>query len=85
VERRGWHQGLERAPRQRRLDLQHPGALLHHHVPLHGDGRGKARGLEIEDVLKRVLDLVGLPIDGVRANLQEPPTHGPWRADTTAT
>lgn len=40
---------------------------------------GKLRGLGIEDVLKQVLDLVGLPIDGVRANLQEPPVQDPWR------
>jgi hypothetical protein len=43
---------------------------------------GKARGLDIEDVLKRVLDLVGLPIDGVRANLHEPPAADPWRSST---
>ena len=43
---------------------------------------GKARGLGIEDVLKQVLDLVGLPIDGVRANLHEPPAADPWRSST---
>jgi hypothetical protein len=31
---------------------------------------GHSRGLEAADVLKRVLDLVGLPIEGVRANLR---------------
>jgi hypothetical protein len=41
---------------------------------------GRTRGLETADVLKRVLDLVGLPIDGVRANLHEPPTRDPFRA-----
>ena len=41
---------------------------------------GRLRGLGVEDVLKRVLDLVGLPIDGVRANLHEPPEGDPWRA-----
>jgi hypothetical protein len=43
---------------------------------------GKGRGLEIEDILKQVLDLVGLPIDGVRANLHEPPAADPWRSTT---
>jgi hypothetical protein len=40
---------------------------------------GKARGLDVEDVLKRVLNLVGLPVDGVRANLQDLPPAEPWR------
>ena len=30
---------------------------------------GHTRGLEAADILKQVLDLVGLPIEGVRANL----------------
>jgi hypothetical protein len=41
---------------------------------------GRNRSLETADVLKRVLDLVGLPIDGVRANLHEPPASDPFRA-----
>jgi hypothetical protein len=41
---------------------------------------GRNRGLEAADVLKQILDLVGLPIDGVRANLQEPPVTDPFRA-----
>jgi hypothetical protein len=41
---------------------------------------GRARGLEVGDVLKQVLDLVGLPIDGVRANLRPPPERDPFRA-----
>jgi hypothetical protein len=40
---------------------------------------GSNRGLEAADVLKRVLDLVGLPIDGVRANLHDPPAGDPFR------
>jgi hypothetical protein len=40
---------------------------------------GSNRGLEVADVLKRVLDLVGLPIDGVRANLHDPPAGDPFR------
>ena len=44
---------------------------------------GRNRNLETADVLKRVLDLVGLPIDGVRANLHEPPERDPWRTETT--
>jgi hypothetical protein len=32
---------------------------------------GHTRGLEAADELKRVLDLVGLPIEGVRANLHD--------------
>jgi hypothetical protein len=40
---------------------------------------GCNRGLEVEDVLKQVLDLVGLPIEGVRANLQDPPVADPFR------
>ena len=45
---------------------------------------GRNRGLEAADVLKRVLDLVGLPIDGVRANLHEPPVTDPFRATSEA-
>ena len=41
---------------------------------------GRNRGLEAADVIKSVLDLVGLPIDGVRANLHEPPVADPFRA-----
>jgi hypothetical protein len=41
---------------------------------------GRNRGLEAADVLKQILDLVGLPIDGVRANLHEPPVTDPFRA-----
>jgi hypothetical protein len=41
---------------------------------------GHTRGLEAADVLKRVLDLVGLPIDGVRANLHDAPAVDPFRA-----
>ncbi|HET6750120.1 MAG TPA: hypothetical protein VFL71_12770 [Actinomycetes bacterium] len=41
---------------------------------------GRNRGLEAADVLKQILDLVGLPIDGARANLQEPPVTDPFRA-----
>ncbi|HEV8651762.1 MAG TPA: hypothetical protein VG276_20780 [Actinomycetes bacterium] len=44
---------------------------------------GRARGLEVEDVLKQVLDLVGLSIDGVRANLHTPPEQDPFRGGTT--
>ena len=45
---------------------------------------GRLRGLEVPDILKQVLDLVGLPIDGVRANLHEPPERDPWRTETGA-
>jgi hypothetical protein len=41
---------------------------------------GHTRGLEAADVLKRVLDLVGLPIDGVRANLHDAPVADPFGA-----
>ncbi len=41
---------------------------------------GHARGLEAADVLKEVLDLVGLPIEGVRANLHDAPLVDPFRA-----
>jgi hypothetical protein len=40
---------------------------------------GRNRGLEVEDVLKQVLDLVGLPIEGVGANLHDPPASDPFR------
>jgi hypothetical protein len=39
-----------------------------------------SRGLEAADVLKKVLDLVGLPIEGVRANLHDAPVIDPFRA-----
>ena len=45
---------------------------------------GRNRGLEAADVLKKILDLVGLPIDGVRANLHEPPVSDPFRAASGA-
>jgi hypothetical protein len=45
--------------------------------------QARERGLEAADVLKQVLDLVGLPIDGVRANLQPPPEADPWRTMQT--
>jgi hypothetical protein len=41
---------------------------------------GRNRGLEAADVLKQILDLVGPPIDGVRANLHEPLVTDPFRA-----
>jgi hypothetical protein len=41
---------------------------------------GHTRGLEAADVLKRVLDLVGLPIEGVRASLHDSPVVDPFRA-----
>ena len=41
---------------------------------------GHTRGLEAADILKQVLDLVGLPIEGVRANLQDAPVVDPFRA-----
>ena len=45
---------------------------------------GRSRGLDTAEILKRVLDLVGLPIDGVRANLHEPPSRDPFRAGSSA-
>ena len=41
---------------------------------------GHIRGLEAADILKQVLDLVGLPIEGVRANLHDAPVVDPFRA-----
>ena len=41
---------------------------------------GHTRGMEAADVLKQVLDLVGLPIEGVRANLHDAPVVDPFRA-----
>ena len=41
---------------------------------------GHTRGLEAADILKQVLDLVGLPIEGVRANLHDAPVVDPFRA-----
>jgi hypothetical protein len=41
------------------------------------DPANRTRGT---DVLKRVLDLVGLPIEGVRANLHDAPVVDPFRA-----
>jgi hypothetical protein len=38
---------------------------------------GRNRGLEAAATCS---NLVGLPIDGVRANLQEPPVTDPFRA-----
>jgi hypothetical protein len=41
---------------------------------------GHTRGLEAADILKQVLDLVGLRIEGVRANLHDAPVVDPFRA-----
>jgi hypothetical protein len=53
---------------------------LHHRVPLHGHPGGpqpRPGGGRRAQADPR---LVGLPIDGVRANLQEPPVTDPFRA-----
>jgi hypothetical protein len=47
-------------------------------------GTARAAPAASADVLKRILDLVGLPIDGVRANLHEPPVSDPFRAASGA-
>jgi hypothetical protein len=73
----------------------HPPSLESSHAAAHGctSGQGQPRaagpglpqeghirGLEAADILKQVLDLVGLPIEGVRANLHDAPVVDPFRA-----
>jgi hypothetical protein len=77
---RGRHHGHQRPPGQRRLDLQHPTQFYITIYRCMATQEGHTRGLEAADILKQVLDLVGLPIEGVRANLHDAPVVDPFRA-----